>query len=274
MSDNINQYDATSDELIEILVDNRKSPAEREKASQQLYHRHTDWITKQIRRRIYDPDDVQDIAQNVWMQVLQPEKLNENYKKRDGKFRAYLHAPIRWAILKHIDKLPFTIDESGEKTQVYFTEIDESALELGLDREILEEVVENIIKPNLHRVEITPRNVYMVNEYETIFDSDPSLSEVADINGISVSNARTLFDQASARSPGSWSEHEASVYLPVSYRSLVDPAELKKSSGRYLAKLLNLKESTFRKHLHLARKYLIEIVRKELAGIRGNIDHG
>jgi len=105
-SDSTDNLDAKSDELVAILVDHQRTSVERTRATQQLYQRHASWVVQQVGRKIFNPDDVQDIAQTVWMQVLQPDKLGSEYKNLNGKFRAYLRAPIRWAILKHIDKLP------------------------------------------------------------------------------------------------------------------------------------------------------------------------
>jgi len=274
MSDSSNDFDAVSDELIEVLADNRRTPTERTRATQQLYQRHASWVVQQIGKKIFNPDDAQAIAQYVWMLVLQPEKLGKDYTNKNGKFRAYLRAPIRWAILKHIDKLPFAIGETGEKTPVHFTDVNESLLEESLDKNLLEEVIENIIKPNLKSVDIKSRNVYVVNEFETIFETDPSLSEVAAINGIADSEATRLLETGNQKSVTDCTDEEASVYLPINYRSLVDPDQVQKSSGRYFANLIGVSEASFRKRLHGARKYLLEIVRQSLQNITGDITHG
>ena len=108
----IDDYDAVSDELIEIIINNTSSNAEKAKASKDLFERHNDWVNKHIGASIFDPDDRRDVAQVVWMMVLPADKLRDSYTKK-GKFRAYLRAPIRWAILKHIDKLPFSTDKAG-----------------------------------------------------------------------------------------------------------------------------------------------------------------
>ena len=264
MSNYQSNLDPESDELIRIMVDTKRASVERTRATQQLYHRHTSWVIQQIGKKIYNPDDVQDIAQTVWMMVLQPDKLARDYKNKNGKFRAYLRAPIRWAILKHIDKLPFTTNDAGEKAPVLFTDVDEAMLEESLDSNMLEGVIENIIKPNLKSVDIKSRNVYVVNEYDVIFETDPTLSEVASINGIADSEAIKLLNDAGQKVPDAFSDEEASVYLPAKYKSLVDPVQLNKSSGRYLANLIGISESAFRKRLHGARKFLLEIVRQSL----------
>jgi len=142
--DSTSSLDAKSDELVVILVDHQRTRIERTRAAQQLYQRHAAWVVQQIGRKIYNPDDIQDIAQTVWMQVLQPDKLGREYKNLNGKFRAYLRAPIRWAILKHIDKLPFTINDAGEKAPAQFTDISDSMLEECLDKSMLDEVIESL----------------------------------------------------------------------------------------------------------------------------------
>jgi len=272
-SDRTDDPDVKSDELVEILVDHQRNRIERTRATQQLYQRHASWVVRQIGRKIYNLDDVQDIAQTVWMQVLQPEKLGSEYKNLNGKFRAYLHAPIRWAILKHINKLPFTINNAGEKAPVKYTDISDSLLDECLEKNMLDEVIENIIKPHLKYIDIKSRNVYVVNEYDVIFEIAPTLADVATINGIDDSEAVRLFDKASSKTTKNCSDEEISVYLPVNYESLVDPVLLNKSSGRYLANLIGISESAFRKRLHSARKYLLDTVRENLIILTEGTSH-
>jgi len=139
---------------------------------------------------------------------------------------------------------------------------------------MLDEVIENIIKPHLKFVDIKSRNVYVVNEYDVIFEKDPTLAEVATINDIDDSEATRLFDNASRKATENCSDEEISVYLPVKYKSLVDPVLLSKSSGRYLAKLIGISEVLFRKRLHSARKYLLETVRQNLFTLTEGSEHG
>jgi len=109
MQNRIVEEEQDSDRLIDIIIDTSLSAEKRSQASRDLYDRHSQWVIQQIGKRIFNAEDVQDIAQNVWIMILQPEKLGNDYTQRNGKFRAYLRAPIRWAILKHIDKLPFNL---------------------------------------------------------------------------------------------------------------------------------------------------------------------
>jgi len=278
--DAVDGFDAKSDELVAILVDHQRTSVERTRATQQLYQRHASWVVQQVGRKIYNPDDVQDIAQTVWMQVLQPDKLGSEYKNLNGKFRAYLRAPIRWAILKHIDKLPFIFNDAGEKAPAHFsdisvTDIGDSMLEECLDKSMLDEVIENIIKPHLKFIDIKSRNVYVLNEYDVIFfEKDPTLADVATINDIENSEAVRLFDNANHKATENCSDEEIAVYLPVKYKSLVDPVLLNKSSGRYLSSLIGISESLFRKRLHSARKYLLETVRQNLVTSTEGSSHG
>jgi len=147
-------------------------------------------------------------------------------------------------------------------------------LEESLDKSMLDDVIENIIKPHLKFVDIKSRNVYMVNEYDVIFETDPTLAEVATINDIDDSEALRLFDNASRKATKNCSDEEISVYLPVNYKSLVDPVLLSKSSGRYLANLIGISEALFRKRLHSARKYLLETVRQNLFTLTEGSGHG
>jgi len=114
----------------------------------------------------------------------------------------------------------------------------------------------------------------VVNEYDVIFEKDPSLTEVATINGIDDAEAIRLFDKASRKATEACSDEEISVYVPVNYKSLVDPVLLSKSSGRYLANLIGISEALFRKRLHGARKYLLETVRQNLFTLTEGSGHG
>ena len=80
-------------------------------------------------------------------------------------------------------------------------------------------------------------------------------------------------DSTIGKSVASCSDQEVAVYLPLAYRSLVDVTELEKSSGRYLANILGITEGVFRKRLHTARKYLLEIVRQKFSTVGGG-EHG
>ena len=70
-------YDAISDELIEIIINNASSDAEKARASKDLFERHNDWVNKHIGASIFDPDDRRDVAQVVWMMVLPADKLRD-----------------------------------------------------------------------------------------------------------------------------------------------------------------------------------------------------
>ena len=90
-------HDAVSDDLIDINVDPECGSSERNRAFRSLFNRLTGSVFHQISKSIFSPDDIQDIAQAVWMMVLRPENLGSKYTERRGKFRAYLRAPIRWS---------------------------------------------------------------------------------------------------------------------------------------------------------------------------------
>ncbi len=264
MADNLTQTDAISDDLISILIDPDQPNSEREKATRSLYQRHESWVIQQVRKRIHNPDDVQDVTQNVWMMVLNPDNLASKYTAREGKFRAYLRNPINWCVLKHIDKLPFTVNETGEKQSPIFVDIDDQVVDEGLDECLLEETIENIIKPSLPSIPIKHRNVYVATQYRSIFKQQPVLKEVADINALTDSRASELLASATGRAPAECDDHEISVHLPINYRSLIDPTELKKSNNRYLAKIMGITDAAFRKRLHTARSQLLELLRNHL----------
>jgi len=74
--------------LQEVIVDSAQSSVKRTQASRDLYNRHARWVIQQIGKSIFNAEDVQDIAQNVWMMVLQPEKLGNDYNSM-GHFETY-----------------------------------------------------------------------------------------------------------------------------------------------------------------------------------------
>jgi len=270
----VNEDDQESDKLIEVIVDSAQSSVKRTQASRDLYNRHARWVIQQIGKSIFNAEDVQDIAQNVWMMVLQPEKLGNDYTQRRGKFRAYLQAPIRWAILKHIDKLPFSVDQAGNKKAILAVDVSEGMLENGLNSNILNDVIESIIKPKLRELDTRSRNVYMLNEYNVIFHSNPTLIEAAYINAIAEEKASALLNSAGTKTANTCTDDELSIYIPVEYKSLVETDLLKESSGRYLANLIGVSEAIFRKRLHVARKFLLETVRANLPNLSGDFING
>ena len=257
------EFDNISDELIRTLCDENKTNVERQVASRKLYQRHANWVFQQIGRKIFNPDDIADIAQNLWLMVLEPARLSENYTPC-GKFRAYLRNPIRWVILKHIDKLPFSLNDQGEKTTARFVDIEDNDMEQRVDEHLYEEVVENIIKPNLKTVALKPRNAYMTSEHSAIFIESPEISEMAQINDISDSQALDLFTSAARKPVSDCTDEELSVFVPVKYRDIVDESDLEQSRGSHLASILGTTDAAFRKNLHTAKKLLLEIVQKNL----------
>jgi len=265
--------DTVSDDLIQVITDERRTQLDREFATKKLFDLHSEWVSRQIEKSIYNPDDVQDIAQNVWMYILKPGKLSESYKNKAGKFRAFLRNPIRWAILKHIDKIPINSSEDGQIVATTFLDIDqmdESILQSSVNAWVVDEVIENIIKPNLSAVDLKPRTIFVANEYATIFDNVPAVSEVAGINGITNTAASELLSTASGKKPADCSLHQLSVYMPVEYTNLVDADQVANPSGAYLANLMGFTDAVFRKQLHVARKYLIDIVQKQIDISGGN----
>jgi len=243
--------DLKSDTLIDIIVDSSQNTAQRAQATKDLYDQHSQWVIQKIGERVFNSEDVRDIAQNVWIMVLQPEKLAEQYTTRQGKFRAYLRAPIRWAILKHIDKLPYNLDDAGNKVAVQMVDVSDDMLATGLDR-----------------------NVYMLNEYPVIFQSEPTLNEASYINAVGETKASALLDSAKKKVSDRCTDEELSIYIPVEYQSFVKPRPSKNPSGDYLASLIGVSDSTFRKRLHTARQFLKEMVRENLSSLSGDFNHG
>jgi len=269
MSDTYSQSDTKSDDLISIFTDLEQSRLEREKASVSLYHRHESWVLQQIRKRIHSPDDALDIAQDVWYRVLNPQKLAEKYTKRDGKFRAYLRQPINWCILKHIDKLPFTTDATGEKQTPLFVDIEDETVDIAMDECLLEDTIKNY----LPAIGIKQRNVYVVNEYRTVFKNSPTVRDVAEINGLSEFEAGDLLTAAVGKTPDRCSDNEQSVHLPMNYKTLVDQVELKRGKESYLAALMGISDAAFRKRMFVARSRLMQGARVYLDGLGVN-DNG
>lgn len=268
------EEDLESDELIAIITNPDQNSADRAQASKDLYDMHSHWVVQQIGQRIFNSEDVRDIAQNVWITILQPEKLDSQYTQRNGKFRAYLRAPIRWAILKHIDKLPFNLDDAGNKVSVQMIEVSEDMLTTGLDNNLLDDVIERVIKPKLRELDLRVRNVYMLSEHPVIFPSEPTLNEASFINAIEEAKASALLDSARKKQSVSCTDEELSVYIPVEYPFFVNASHSKQPGGDYLASLIGISDSAFRKRLHTARNFLKDRVRENLTGLSGDFNHG
>ena len=254
--------DVESDNLISIYVDARKSDSDRRVAAQKLYEMHSPAVMKRIAKQVFNPEDVLDIAQTVWMTVLRRDTLIEKYTKPQGKFAAFLEAPIKWAILKHLEKLPYTIDSSGRKHTPDFTELTDSSYQQNLDTAYYEYAVENIIKPNLKTIESGNRCVYISSEYDLVFhDQTPSFDEAAHINGYEITTATKLHESASNKPAESRTDDETSLYVTLHYRSLLAQADTKVSRGKHLSMMVGLSEAVFRTRLHYAKKYLLGLVR-------------
>ena len=256
-------YDAISDELIEIIINNASSDAEKARASKDLFERHNDWVNKQISGSVFDPDDRRDVAQVVWMMVLPADKLRDSYTKK-GKFRAYLRAPIRWAILKHIDKLPFSTDKAGNKVAIQTDDATDDLLNQGLHETIVQSVISDIVKPGLKNLEIKSRNVYMLNEHPVIFESSPDVAEAAELNGTELATAKSLLASAKCKIPAECDVNEQSILIPVEYENFINPEEMGNATGRYLSSKIGITEAQFRKRLHTAKTYFVNLVRENM----------
>ena len=270
----INTKDAKSDNLVSIYVDASKSDSDRRIAAQRLYEIHSPAVMKRIARQVFNPEDVLDIAQTVWMTVLRRETLVEKYTQRQGKFAAFLEAPIKWAILKHLEKLPYTIDSNGRKQTPDFTELTDSSYQQSLDTAYYEHAVNNIIKPNLRTIEAGNRFVYISSEYDLIFhDQTPTFDEAADINGYTLTTAKRLHKSAGVKTADSRTDDETSLYVTLHYRKLLKQADTAISRGKYLSIMVGLSEAVFRTRLHYAKKYLLGLVKNHNLVSLGEPDH-
>lgn len=268
------KYDRHSDELISVFTDPHSSPGSRASAAQKLYDIHSPVVLKKIARQVFNPDDVLDISQSVWMLVLRPETLTEKYIRREGKFGAFLDAPIRWAILKHLDKLPYTMDESGNKKAPDFTTMTETIHEQNLHEYYYQYAVDEVIKPNLKNLEAGKRCVYISSEYDLLFNGrTPSMGEVARINGCSTTTATRLFHCAESKGIGSRSDDETSIYVSLQYRDIIGKNGDGPPKGKFLSQMLGISEAVFRTRLHYARKYLTGLVRDNIQYTVAQADH-
>jgi len=274
MIEDFPEKDLESDRLIATFT-NADAPAlDRRRAGERLFKRHEDYVLALIKKRIFNPDDVIEIAQDAWITVLDPETLNKWYEKPSGKFRAYLRNPINWAIMKHLEKLPYRVNEEGEKTFISYTGLDEQLIDQALSDHGISEMIETTIKPNLKNLSLKIRNVYMLNEHDVIFNQLPGLTEIADINGISEKHASDLLDSAAAKSAArDCDDAEFSVHAPVNYDRIVDREQLHRNTTSYLSELMGLSASAYRKRLHEGRRFLVDAARAELLPENGEEVH-
>lgn len=274
MTENFPVNDRESDRLVSIMIDENVSPIEKRRASTQLYTRHSDWVLQRIGLQIYEPELVQDIAQAVWIAVLDCKVLEREYVDPKGKFRAYLHNPIRWAISKHIAKLPYTRTETGEKQFVAFVSHDDERdgfspndiprIEGTLTAHRIDQMIEKVIKPNLIHLSLKVRNVFMLDEHDLLFDRSPTTSEIATINAITQEDVLALLQSSSAKSTNECDDSELSVHIPVNYDSIIDRTQLHRNSTMYLSGVIGITSAAYRKRLHEARQYLSQAVRDKM----------
>jgi len=222
--DKIKEPDTVSDDLIDIITDHNQSALDRNKATRELFYLHDSWVRQQIHRYFHNHDDVLDIGQRVWMEVLRPGRLENIYKFRIGKFRSYLRNPINWAISKHIAKLPYRT-RTGEKEIISphsFVEFNDEDVNRSVDEWYFNEAIEQVIKPNLRFIEVKHRNVYVANEYKSMFETEANINDVAHINALSIPDAEALLKSADGQRVDECTDHEVSVYLPCRYLTLID----------------------------------------------------
>lgn len=266
MVDQDDEYDSISDELIDIIVSDNATSAEKNKATRDLYLRHFQWVNGVINRRVVGRADREDVAQIAWNIILDEKKFRE-YDKR-GKFRAYLRAPITWAIQKHFGKKPFNRDDQGEKTNIQEIDLTDSLPDSSMDMSIIRMIIEDCIKPGLKTLDIRLRNSYMLNEHNMIFETDPNVTEAAAINDITTTLAQQLLDDAKAKSPADCSDDEQSIIIPVEYSHFIDQ-ELTKPSQQYLAGSIGLTSAVYRTRVSIAKKEIKSLVQDNLPRILG-----
>lgn len=274
MSEIFPAYDGESDRLVATLVDSAATQVDKRRASEQLYRRHSGWVVHRISKEVYNPEDIQDIAQVVWMMVLDIKVLEREYVEPAGKFRAYLRNPIRWAIGKHMEKLPYMLDDDGEKHLAAFTPYEDSHPQGAgmLSGHRIYQMIETVIKPNIKSLTLKIRNVYLLNEHDVLFDTSPSVTEIARINDITREAATELLNSSSPKTPAECSDEEFSVHVPVNYESLIDRAQLDRNSTAYLSGFMGVTQAAYRKRLYTGRRQLIEAARDKMLG--NEIDEG
>lgn len=275
MVEDVTEIDDVSDELVGIFTNRNMNRTDRDKAAESLFRRHKSWVAREISKRVSNPSDVEDIAQMVWMWVLDPKLLKEKYRHRNGRFRGFLLNPIKWSVGNHFESLRASSRSEPQVTRVQFKEIDESTMEKRMETVLYEDVIEGIIKPYLKRVPVKPRTAFVINEYGAMFEDEPSVSELSLINGLAEESVMDILKRTKNKKPDEISDEEMPVYLPSKYNSLVSREELYRNSTRQLASIMCLSESAFRKNLHKARTAVIEFVREKIDSMDiGSTDHG
>jgi len=264
MSEKFPAYDSESDRLIAILTNTDSSPAEKQRVAQQLYHRHSEWVNQRISRHFYNPADVQDIAQVVWMVALDPKTLKREYVDPNGRFRAYLNNPLRWAMGKHMDKMQYKVDEKGKKDFSVNVPIGETQFQDAMTGHRISQMIDTVIKPNLTHLTLAVRNVFMLNEHDVLFEEAPDVSEIADIHRITTVEAEGLLESSASKKTQEYGDDEFSVRVPVNYDSIIDRSQLNRNSTVYFSGVMGVTQAAYRKRLHTGRKFLIQTVRDNM----------
>gem|GEM_PF-6761287 len=104
--------DTESDEWIAIYISSTASAAERNVAAKKLFIKHKAKVLSQIKQKIQFGDAQNDISQEVWIDILNIDKLREKYEPQ-GKFGAYLYQNTKWKILDALKKDQWTQETSS-----------------------------------------------------------------------------------------------------------------------------------------------------------------
>ncbi len=245
----INQErDTESDEWIAIYISDSADKSERNNAARQLFLKHKEKVFRQVKRKIQHGDAQNDVSQEVWMNILNVDRLRDKYQAQ-GKFGAYLYQYTDWKISEFIRKDPrFLSDEDFKDDNLCHVDTAPNHDEV-LDARSM---VINVI-PELSAA---VRLVYLMEYYEMLFPSKPGLDDIAHLNGVGVEDVSSTVMRCEGMDSRKMSEIDRCLWVLYDYEKIVPPAVRRKVSGYKadLAKIIGISYSSYRVRLSRANE--------------------
>jgi len=240
--------DNESDEWIGTYISTSADKGERNNAAKCLFLKHKNKVFNQIRRKIPHGDAQNDISQEVWMNILNVDRLKNKYKPQ-GKFGAYLYQYTEWKISDFIKKNSSSYSDVELKNDEHELVDPVPSYEDGIDaRKFVVDVI-----PELSAA---IRLVYLMEHYEILFPSKPDIHDIAHLNGVKVKDASMILSLCTQLASSEMTEVDRCIWVLSDYENIV-PKSVKRNVGGYkadLAKIIGISYSSYRVRLARANK--------------------
>lgn len=238
--------DTESDTWIATYLSVSADKGERNTAAQRLFHKHKVKVFSQIRKKIQHGDAQNDISQEVWMNILNVDRLRDKYVAQ-GKFGAYLYQYTEWKIYDFLRKNVNSANEEYSLSDQHDYADTASSHEATLDaRRLVIDVI-----PELSAA---VRLVYLMEYYETLFPSKPAIRDIAHLNGVEIEAASNIISRCTKMDSSDMSEVDRCLWILNDYDNIVPKSVKYKVSGYKadLARIVGISYSSYRVRLSRA----------------------